>query len=184
MAESRIVGYVPPPGTNEPTRLLRLKVIAGHNLAKKDIFGASDPYLRIDLVTINGEEVEDSVLTKTKKRTLNPKWEEEFIFRVKPACHKLVLEVFDENRLTRDDFLGMVELPLNNIPRESEGRTLPNKYYILRPRSAESGSPDCDLRGSSEWLGFVSGSPARDWPGVGLRVSVVRRAPTVGIRAV
>jgi E3 ubiquitin-protein ligase NEDD4 len=104
MAESRIVGYVPPPGSNERTRLLRLKVVAGHNLAKKDIFGASD--LRIDLVSILGEEVQDSVLTKTKKRTLNPRWEEEFVFRVKPNAHKLVLEVFDENRLTRDDFLG------------------------------------------------------------------------------
>ena len=107
MAEGRIVGYVPPEGSNERTKLLRLKVIAGHNLAKKDIFGASDPYTRIDLVTVEGDEVEDSVLTKTKKRTLNPKWEEEFIFRVAPEKHKLVFEVFDENRLTRDDFLGM-----------------------------------------------------------------------------
>ena len=138
MAEGRIVGYVPPPGSQERTKLLKLKVIAGHNLAKKDIFGASDPYLRIDLVTKNGEEVEDSVLTKTKKRTLNPKWEEEFIFRVKPNDHKLVLEVFDENRLTRDDFLGMVELPLTGMPREVEGRVVPHKYYILRPRSARS----------------------------------------------
>ena len=138
MAEGRIVGYVPPPGSQERTRLLRLKVIAGHNLAKKDIFGASDPYLRIDLVTEETEEVVDSVLTKTKKRTLNPRWEEEFILRVKPAQHKLVLEVFDENRLTRDDFLGMVELPLANMPRESEGRNIPNKYYNLRPRSARS----------------------------------------------
>ena len=138
MAEGRIVGYVPPPGSQERTKLLKLKVIAGHNLAKKDIFGASDPYLRIDLVTKNGEEVEDSVLTKTKKRTLNPKWEEEFIFRVKPNEHKLVLEVFDENRLTRDDFLGMVELPLTGMPKEIEGRVVPHKYYILRPRSAKS----------------------------------------------
>ena len=38
------------------------------------------------------------MLTKTKKRTLNPRWEEEFVFRVKPNAHKLVLEVFDENR--------------------------------------------------------------------------------------
>ena len=30
------------------------------------------------------------MLTKTKKRTLNPKWEEEFIFRVVPEKHKLV----------------------------------------------------------------------------------------------
>ena len=49
-------------------------------------------------VNIIGEEVQDSVLTKTKKRTLNPRWEEEFVFRVKPNAHKLVLEVFDENR--------------------------------------------------------------------------------------
>ena len=89
-------------------------------------------------MNIIGEEVQDSVLTKTKKRTLNPRWEEEFVFRVKPNAHKLVLEVFDENRLTRDDFLGMVELPLGNLPRESENRNIPNKYYMLRPRSARS----------------------------------------------
>ena len=41
-------------------------------------------------------------------------------------------------RLTRDDFLGMVELPLGNLPRESENRNIPNKYYMLRPRSARS----------------------------------------------
>ena len=103
------------------------------------------------------KQVVDSVLTKTKKRTLNPRWEEEFLFRLKPSEHKLVMEVpllshqhllspvvsiilkrhpclnhaiwlafvndfqvFDENRLTRDDFLGRVELPLVSLPREAE----------------------------------------------------------------
>lgn len=56
-------------------------MIAGHQLAKKDIFGASDPYVRVDLNTINGNQTVDSALTKTKKKTLNPVWEEEFIFR-------------------------------------------------------------------------------------------------------
>jgi len=142
MAESRIFGYENWAELNtmpESTSLLRLRIIAGHNLCKKDIFGASDPYVRIDLVATDGEEVIDSVLTKTKKRTLNPKWDEEFIFRVKPSEHKLVMEVFDENRLTRDDFLGMVELPLIGIPREHSDVNIPrNKYYILRPRSARS----------------------------------------------
>lgn len=45
-----------------------------------------------------------------------------------------MLQVFDENRLTRDDFLGMVELTLSSLPKEQEGRTIPNKQYILRPR--------------------------------------------------
>lgn len=121
-----------------PPRLLRLKVVAGHNLAKKDIFGASDPYVRIDLVKISNDEVIDSVHTKTKKKTLNPRWEEEFVFRVRPQHHKLVMEVFDENRLTRDDFLGLVELPLHLIPTERAGHYIPHKYYILRPRSARS----------------------------------------------
>lgn len=135
---ARILGYNPPAESTERTKLVRIKIIAGHNLAKKDIFGASDPYTKIDLVNVDGDEIEDSVLTKTRKRTLNPKWEEEFVFRVIPEKHKLVFEVFDENRLTRDDFLGMVELPLVNMPKESEGRTIPQKYYILRPRSAKS----------------------------------------------
>ena len=51
-----------------------------------------------------------------------------------PNKHKLVLEVFDENRLTRDDFLGLVELPLGSIPNETEGRVIPHKYYILKQR--------------------------------------------------
>ncbi|XP_017468073.1 PREDICTED: E3 ubiquitin-protein ligase Nedd-4 isoform X4 [Rhagoletis zephyria] len=117
---------------------LRIIIINGKSLAKKDIFGASDPYVRIDLNTINGDINIDSVLTKTKKKTLNPTWNEEFVFRVKPSEHKLVFQVFDENRLTRDDFLGMVELTLNNLPTEQENTTISPQSYSLRPRSAKS----------------------------------------------
>ncbi|XP_072379410.1 E3 ubiquitin-protein ligase Nedd-4 isoform X3 [Diabrotica undecimpunctata] len=121
--------------SEEPTSKLRLRVICAKNLMKKDIFGASDPYVRIDLNSVNGDETIDSVLTKTKKRTLSPEWNEEFIFRVKPGEHKLVLQVFDENRLTRDDFLGMVELPLLNLPKEQPERNIPPVKYLLQPRS-------------------------------------------------
>lgn len=142
MAEEHVYGYNPTIGVDadsrDETSKLRLKVIAGHHLAKKDIFGASDPYVRVDLNTINGDQTVDSALTRTKKKTLNPVWEEEFIFRVKPVEHKLVLQVFDENRLTRDDFLGMVELTLINLPKEQEGRSIPARNYVLRPRSNHS----------------------------------------------
>lgn len=119
---------------------LRIVVLSGKSLAKKDIFGASDPYVRIDLNTINGDINIDSVLTKTKKKTLNPTWNEEFIFRVKPSEHKLVFQVFDENRLTRDDFLGMVELNLSNLPTEQEGVTVAPQSYPLKPRSVSAKS--------------------------------------------
>uniref|UniRef100_A0A182VVC2 HECT-type E3 ubiquitin transferase n=1 Tax=Anopheles minimus TaxID=112268 RepID=A0A182VVC2_9DIPT len=117
---------------------LRFKVVAGLQLAKKDIFGASDPYVRIDVNQINGDATVLSKFTKTKKRTLNPKWNEEFILRVKPTEHKLVLQVFDENRLTRDDFLGMVEISLDQLPKERPGLEIPVQNYPLRPRSARS----------------------------------------------
>ncbi|XP_012245051.1 E3 ubiquitin-protein ligase NEDD4 isoform X4 [Bombus vosnesenskii] len=150
------------PARDEATRKLRLKVIAGHQLAKKDIFGASDPYVRIDLNTLNGDQTIDSALTKTKKKTLNPVWEEEFIFRVKPVDHKLVLQVFDENRLTRDDFLGMVELTLINLPKEQEGRTIPVRRYLLRPRSNHS-SQRSRVKGTLEvYHAYISDSSTVD----------------------
>ncbi|CAL1688504.1 unnamed protein product [Lasius platythorax] len=146
------------PSGDETTSKLRLKVIAGHHLAKKDIFGASDPYVRVDLNTINGDQTVDSALTRTKKKTLNPVWEEEFIFRVKPVEHKLVLQVFDENRLTRDDFLGMVELTLINLPKEQEGRAIPARNYVLRPRSNHS-SQRSRVKGTLElYHAYVSDS--------------------------
>lgn len=34
---------------------------------------------------------------------------------VNPDHDKLVFQVFDHNRVTRDDFLGMVDLPLSDL---------------------------------------------------------------------
>src|SRR6218665_1369022 len=106
--------------SSDNARLLKLHVFSGHNLAKKDIFGASDPYVRIDLLK-SDRTVIDSVYTKTKKKTLNPVWDEGFLFRVNPSSHWILIEVFDENRLTRDDFLGRVEFPLSDVRIAAEG---------------------------------------------------------------
>lgn len=120
------------------TKSIHVKIIAGHKLAKKDIFGASDPYVRIDVALLQGNVVVDAAYTKTKKKTLNPVWNEDFYFRVNPAVHKLIVQVFDENRITRDDFLGMVELSLHNLPTESDDDEIGNKIYYLQPRSSRS----------------------------------------------
>ncbi|KAL4617336.1 E3 ubiquitin-protein ligase NEDD4-like isoform X9 [Arapaima gigas] len=82
------------------TRVLRVKVIAGIDLAKKDIIGASDPYVKLSLYVADENRELALVQTKTIKKTLNPKWNEEFYFRVCPQNHRLLFEVFDENRLS------------------------------------------------------------------------------------
>ncbi|KAM4743572.1 E3 ubiquitin-protein ligase NEDD4-like [Anableps anableps] len=123
----------------EESRILKVKVIAGIGLAKKDILGASDPYTRLSLYDpVNGEIT--SLQTKTIKKTLDPKWNEEFYFRVYPKKHRLLFEVFDENRLTRDDFLGQVDVPLNQIPTENPNSQRPYTFkdFLLHPRSHKS----------------------------------------------
>uniref|UniRef100_A0A7N6AX38 E3 ubiquitin-protein ligase n=1 Tax=Anabas testudineus TaxID=64144 RepID=A0A7N6AX38_ANATE len=126
-------------GQKTKCQILKVKVIAGIGLAKKDILGASDPYTRLSLYDpVNGEIT--SLQTKTIKKTLDPKWDEEFFFRVDPSKHRLLLEVFDENRLTRDDFLGQVDVPLNQIPTENPNRERPYTFkdFLLHPRSHKS----------------------------------------------
>ena len=54
-----------------PKYFLRCKVHAGKDLKAMDFVGTSDPYCVIKL----GEQV---VKTKVVKKTLNPKWEEQF----------------------------------------------------------------------------------------------------------
>ncbi|XP_078192097.1 E3 ubiquitin-protein ligase NEDD4 isoform X7 [Callithrix jacchus] len=123
----------------ENSRIVRVKVIAGIGLAKKDILGASDPYVRVTLYDpMNG--VLTSVQTKTIKKSLNPKWNEEILFRVHPQQHRLLFEVFDENRLTRDDFLGQVDVPLYPLPTENPRMERPYTFkdFVLHPRSHKS----------------------------------------------
>ncbi|XP_072326855.1 E3 ubiquitin-protein ligase NEDD4-like isoform X2 [Scyliorhinus torazame] len=127
------------PTEEEGCRILRVKIFAGIGLAKKDILGASDPYAKVTLYDqLNGELT--SVQTKTIKKTLDPKWNEEFFFRVQPRQHRILFEVFDENRLTRDDFLGLVDIPLHHIPTENPNLERPYTFkdFILHPRSHKS----------------------------------------------
>ncbi|XP_018110947.1 E3 ubiquitin-protein ligase NEDD4 isoform X3 [Xenopus laevis] len=123
----------------EGARILRVKVIAGIGLAKKDILGASDPYVKLTVYDpANG--ILSTAQTKTVRKTLNPKWNEEVLFRVYPQKHRLLFEVFDENRLTRDDFLGQVDVPLHLLPTENPRLERPYTFkdFILHPKSHKS----------------------------------------------
>ncbi|KAF4024783.1 hypothetical protein G4228_016947 [Cervus hanglu yarkandensis] len=70
----------------EESRILRVKVVSGIDLAKKDIFGASDPYVKLSLYVADENRELALVQTKTIKK-------------VNPSNHRLLFEVFDENRL-------------------------------------------------------------------------------------
>ena len=109
---------------------LRLKIIAGHNLKNSDVVTKSDPYAKIIIPWDK-----KTARTKAKKNTLNPKWNEEFIFKVTPSLDKKIsIVVNDKDKLTSDDFLGKVEIDMMNIPREGNGITISNTFYDLKSK--------------------------------------------------
>uniref|UniRef100_A0A8C8LMC5 E3 ubiquitin-protein ligase n=1 Tax=Oncorhynchus tshawytscha TaxID=74940 RepID=A0A8C8LMC5_ONCTS len=125
-------------GLNNEARILRVKVIAGIGLAKKDILGASDPYTRVSLYDpVNGELT--SLQTKTIKKTLDPKWNEELFFRVSQMYDKKSIMLYSKYLYRAFQlfkyffyfFLFQTENP--NIERPYTF-----KDFLLHPRSHKS----------------------------------------------
>ncbi|TYH29347.1 hypothetical protein ES288_A01G004200v1 [Gossypium darwinii] len=107
---------------DRPVGLLHVKVIRALKLKKKDLLGASDPYVKIKLTESNLP----SKQTTVKMKNLNPEWNEEFNFTVKdPLTQILKLHVIDWEQIGKHDKMGMNEVPLKDLtPDEPKLMTL------------------------------------------------------------
>ncbi|CAF3762631.1 unnamed protein product [Rotaria sp. Silwood1] len=120
------------------TRLLRVKVLRAIDLQRRDFLGGTgDPYVKI---LLQSNEHRNSIIDTARSRaipkTLNPLWNQDFIFRVDPSKHRLAFEIYDQNKLTKDELLGMFFVDLNlNIPYESAEQPLLTRDYPLLKRS-------------------------------------------------
>lgn len=75
-----------------PVGILNVKVVRAMKLKKKDLLGASDPYVKLKL----SEDKLPSKKTTVRHKNLNPEWNEEFTFAVKdPECQVLDISVYD-----------------------------------------------------------------------------------------
>lgn len=70
--------------------------------------GTSDPYCKIFFE-------EHNYKTKTIDCTLNPVWNEEFIFNIRSTTSKFQIEMWDKDLASSDDFMGYFELNLADI---------------------------------------------------------------------
>lgn len=69
-----------------------MKVVKAMNLKKKDLLGASDPYVKVKLT----EDKTPSKKTMVKHKNLNPEWDQEFTFVVKdPETQAIEFNVYD-----------------------------------------------------------------------------------------
>lgn len=76
----------------KPVGILHVKVVKALKLRKKDIMGASDPYVKLKLE----DDKLGSKKTTVRYKNLNPEWNEEFKVVIKdPESQTLMLTVFD-----------------------------------------------------------------------------------------
>ncbi|WJX27368.1 hypothetical protein P8452_16192 [Trifolium repens] len=109
---------------------LVVRVIEAKNLPPMDPNGLSDPYVRLQL----GKQ---RFRTKVIKKNLNPKWDEEFSFKVDDLKEELLISVMDEDKFLIDDFVGQLKVRMSLVFDE-EIKSLGTAWYSLQPKSKKS----------------------------------------------
>lgn len=112
----------PSKAMKRPVGVLHVKIIRAMKLKKKDLLGASDPYVKVKLT----ESKLPSKKTTVKHKNLNPEWDEEFNMVVKdPESQALELSVYDWEQIGKHEKMGMNVIPLKDLtPDESKTMTL------------------------------------------------------------
>jgi Ca2+-dependent lipid-binding protein len=95
------------------TGVLHLDILSASELPAADSNGFSDPYV---IVYLNGKEIHK---TKTKKKTLNPEFEEGLETEIASRfLSKLLFEVRDFNQFSSHVVLGHCSIPLAEVKSE------------------------------------------------------------------
>eukprot|EP00257_Ricinus_communis_P022213 XP_015581877.1 synaptotagmin-1 [Ricinus communis] len=112
----------PAKALKRPVGILNVKVVRAMKLKKKDLLGASDPYVKIKLT----EDKLPSKKTTVKHKNLNPEWNEEFNLVVKdPETQAVEFHVYDWEQVGKHDKMGMNVVPLKELsPEEPKLTTL------------------------------------------------------------
>ncbi|KAF5288241.1 hypothetical protein FQA39_LY04009 [Lamprigera yunnana] len=96
---------------NEPTEfLVRIYCVRAINLRPKDVNGKSDPYLYVLMGKQKVKDVENYV-----PKQVNPIFGRYFEFKgVFPQDHLLRIQVWDYDRVTKDDLIGETNIDIEN----------------------------------------------------------------------
>jgi len=98
------------PKSKMPTELLYVIPMEARELAAADVNNRADPYA---VVTYAGNQYK----TKTCFNTLHPVWPwSVFAFDIVPGEKEFHIEIWDQDKLKKDDFLGEVTVNLADVP--------------------------------------------------------------------
>eukprot|EP01114_Cavostelium_apophysatum_P017606 TRINITY_DN527_c0_g1_i1.p1 TRINITY_DN527_c0_g1~~TRINITY_DN527_c0_g1_i1.p1 ORF type:complete len:213 (+),score=45.74 TRINITY_DN527_c0_g1_i1:97-735(+) len=93
---------------------LRVKILEAQGLSRADRNGTSDPFVVAKFRGL-GKMMAHSAQTAVIHNTTNPVWNQELTLYPKTASDVLLLKVYDHDTLTKDNLLGMIELPLDRF---------------------------------------------------------------------
>nr|GMD05013.1 synaptotagmin-1-like [Ipomoea batatas] len=112
----------PSKAMKRPVGILHMKILRATQLRKKDLLGASDPYVKIKLT----ESKLPSKKTSVKHKNLNPEWNEEFSMVVKDLeSQVLEIYVYDWEQVGKHEKMGMNVIPLKDLtPDDPKTMTL------------------------------------------------------------
>ena len=101
---------------------LHVGVVRASSIESADFGGRSDPYVRVHLLRSGNEQVrkdDDVRRTKVLYKTLNPAWNEKFVFEHvdKQGNSQVLLELFDHDVISADDAMAQIVLPVSTLPR-------------------------------------------------------------------
>merc|ERR1711972_1198121 len=98
---------------------MKLTVIAARKLKKTGLFGKADPYVALSYGT---QKTKSNVV----KNNLNPEWNFESLLTLNEnASDEVLLEVYDKDTGSKDDFMGKVSLPIAELKEMKQGQWIP-----------------------------------------------------------
>ncbi|KAM3877545.1 synaptotagmin-2-like [Diretmus argenteus] len=93
---------------------LTVGILQAADLISMDSGGTSDPYVKVHLLPDKKKKYD----TKVHKKTLNPVFNESFVFKVpyeELGGKTLIMSVYDYDRFSKHDIIGEVKIPMNTI---------------------------------------------------------------------
>lgn len=99
---------------NAETGILTVNLIRAHNIMSRDLNGTANPYCKVTLLP----EQRTSAQSRIHRNTLNPEFEEEFIFELSlDQVDASTLEVlfYEYDQFSKDECVGFVRIPLDGL---------------------------------------------------------------------
>ncbi|KAK6136612.1 hypothetical protein DH2020_029645 [Rehmannia glutinosa] len=180
----------PAKAMKKPVGILHVKVLRAQKLKKKDLLGASDPYVKLKLT----ETKAPSKKTTVKHKNLNPEWNEEFSVVVKdPETQALEIIVYDWEQVGKHDKMGMNVVPLKELPPDETKTMTLDLLKNMDPNDVQNDKmrgqivveltykpfKEDDLPKDFENPGEVQKAPEGTPPGGGVLVVTVHEAQDV-----